>query len=56
MTDELVLVSRHGYVRTTTDELRLLLASAAHEAELRGSQTSVESQFHEILRSSMAAT
>ena len=51
-TDELVLVSRHGYVRTVTDELRLLLAAAAHRAEVEGNPGGVTEQFQAILLAS----
>jgi hypothetical protein len=57
-TDDLVLVSRHGYVRTNVEELRMLLAAAAHAAAQASAlgagvdAAAVTAEFQAILRAS----
>jgi len=48
-TNDLVLVSRHGFVRTSSDELRLLLALAVRQAKDAAQPTKVDDFFHTIL-------
>jgi len=48
-TNDLVLVSRHGFVRTSSDELRLLLALAVRQAKDAGQPTKVDDFFQTIL-------